>query len=274
MSQQTETSRDRLTIASLNTRGIPLLGSHLAERYGAIAGAFEAAAVDVVSFQEVLTYYHLRQLTRRMPSFRYVSYRPSAVGPAGGLATLSRIPVTASEYERFPIPPATSMVTLPWLTRFKASLKGTLLTRLAQPRMCVVNTHLLANVDGDWSESSRFYAAHQGQLAALARVVDSLSDPSVVCGDFNIASDSTLHRDFMIDTGLVDAFGGQCPPTFHARYLGPGKSPHCIDFVLIAGSSIKVESADLMFTDKLPMSAGPAYVSDHKGLCVRALVVT
>jgi hypothetical protein len=29
----------------------------------------------------------------------------------------------------------------------------------------------------------------------------------------------------MIDTRLVDAFGGQCPPTFHARYLGPGESP-------------------------------------------------
>jgi endonuclease/exonuclease/phosphatase family metal-dependent hydrolase len=244
MSQQPETSRDRLTIASLNTRGIPVVGSQLAERYGAIADAFEAAAVDVVSFQEVLTYYHLRLLTRRMPSFRYVSYRPSA------------------------------FATLPRLTRFKASLKGTLLTRLAQPRMCVVNTHLLANVDGDWSESSRFYAVHQGQLAALTRVVGSLSDPSVVCGDFNIARDSTLHRDFMIDTRLVDAFGGQCPPTFHAQYLGPGESPHCIDFILIAGSSIKVESADLMFTDKLPMSGGPAYVSDHMGLCVRALVVT
>jgi endonuclease/exonuclease/phosphatase family metal-dependent hydrolase len=274
MSQQPEASGDRLTIATLNTRGIPVMGSQLAERYGTIADAFEAGAVDVVSFQEVLTYYHLRLLTRRMPSFRFVSYRPSMVGPAGGLATLSRIPVAASEYEPFPIPPATSMAALPRLTRFKASLKGTLLTRLAQPRMCVVNTHLLANVDGDWSESSRFYAVHQGQLAALTRVVGILSDRSVVCGDFNIARDSTLHRDFMIDTRLVDAFGGQCPPTFHAQYLPPGESPHCIDFILIAGSSIKVESADLMFTDKEPMSGGPAYVSDHVGLCVGALVVT
>jgi endonuclease/exonuclease/phosphatase family metal-dependent hydrolase len=272
MSQQPETNSDWLTIASLNTRGIPVVGSQLAARYGAIAGAFEAAAVDVVSFQEVLTYYHLRLLTRRMPSFRYVSYRPSVVGPAGGLATLSRIPVAGSEYERFPIPPATAR--LPRLTRFKASLKGTLLTRLAQPRMSVVNTHLLANVDGDWSESSRFYTVHQGQLAALTSVVDSLSDPSVVCGDFNIARESTLHRDFMIDSRLVDAFGGQCPPTFHAQYLDPGKSPHCIDFILIAGSSIKVERAEMMFTDKMPMSGGPAYVSDHMGLCVKALAVT
>jgi len=225
-------------------------------------------------FQEVLTFYHLKQLTRHMPSFRHVSYRPSVVGPAGGLLTLSRIPVAGSEYERFPIPPAAATARLPRLSRFKAPLKGTLLTRLIQPRMRVVNTHLMANLDGDWSESNRFYPVHQGQLAALTRVVGSLSDPSVVCGDFNIARESTLHRDFMIDTRLVDAFGGQCPPTFHAHYLRPGRSPHCIDFILTAGSSIKVESADLMFTDKLPMPGGSAYVSDHLGLCVRALVLT
>ena len=41
MSQQPETSRDRLTLASLNTRGIPVVGSQLAERYGAIAGRYK-----------------------------------------------------------------------------------------------------------------------------------------------------------------------------------------------------------------------------------------
>ncbi|TCO34212.1 hypothetical protein EV652_102277 [Kribbella steppae] len=54
-----------LTVASLNTRGIPLRGSRLGERCTAIAAVFEASAVDVVNFQEVLTYYHLRQLVRR-----------------------------------------------------------------------------------------------------------------------------------------------------------------------------------------------------------------
>jgi hypothetical protein len=53
MSQQTEASRDRLTIAFLNTRGIPVLGSHLAERYGAIAGAFVDQAYAVVSLRKL-----------------------------------------------------------------------------------------------------------------------------------------------------------------------------------------------------------------------------
>jgi hypothetical protein len=90
----------RMSIASLNTRGVPIRGSRLAGRYAAIGTAFEAAPVEVACFQEVLTYGHLRLLARRMPSFGHVSYRRSVAGPAGGLVTFSRLPVAGSV--RFP----------------------------------------------------------------------------------------------------------------------------------------------------------------------------
>lgn len=45
----------RMSIASLNTRGIPILGSQLAGRYAAIGTVFEAGPVEVACFQEVLT---------------------------------------------------------------------------------------------------------------------------------------------------------------------------------------------------------------------------
>lgn len=261
-----------VTAASLNVRGVPVVGSHLAERCAAIGEAFETSEVAVVNFQEVHTYYHLRQLTRHMPSFRFVSYQQSVVGPAGGVVTLSRLPVASTEYRRFPSPPAVALEGLPRLTRVRVLLKGTLLTRLAAPRVWVVNTHLLANVDGDWSESSRFYRVQQDELAALGQVVGSLSDPAVLSGDFNVARDSRLFDDFMSDTKLVDAFGNQCPATFHAEYLSPGKAPRCTDFLLLAGSSIKIESAELMFTAKVPMTIGPEYVSDHLGLRAKVVV--
>jgi sphingomyelin phosphodiesterase 2 len=73
-----------LTIASLNTRGIPLTGSQLAERYAAIGAGLDAGDADVVCCQEVFTYWHLRLLVRRMRSFRQVSYRPAPTRPAGG----------------------------------------------------------------------------------------------------------------------------------------------------------------------------------------------
>lgn len=260
---------DRLTVATLNTRGMPILGSRLAARYGVIAESFEAADVDAVCFQEVLTYAHLRLLARGMPSFSHVSFRPSAAGPAGGLVTLSQLPAAGSAYHRFPVP--SSVVGLPWRTRLAAPLKGALATRLAAPRMCVVNTHPVANRDGDWSGSNRFFSLHRGQLAALARVIGGLPWPAVVCGDFNIARDSALYREFITGTGLADAFGGRCPPTFRAEYLGPGKSPHCIDFILVT-SSVKVEAADLLLTGMQPLPGGPGYVSDHIGLRARTFL--
>ena len=53
-------SGELLTIASLNTRGIPLTGSQLAQRYAAIGAGFDAGDADVVCCQVVLTYWHLR----------------------------------------------------------------------------------------------------------------------------------------------------------------------------------------------------------------------
>ena len=46
------------------------------------------------------------------------------------------------------------------------------MTRLARPELCVINTHPVANHDGDWSEANRFYPLHRAQLAVLARVVN------------------------------------------------------------------------------------------------------
>ena len=234
----------RLTIASLNTRGVPLFSSDLRSRYLTIAKAFETSDADVVNLQEVLTYYHLHLLRSSMPSYR-ANFRPSAAGPAGGLVTFSRLPVTTTNYRRL-----------------TAVLKGALVTRLAD--VTIVNTHLSANRDGDWSPTSRYYDMHQSQLTALARYVGTAEQPAVVCGDFNVARDSSLYRDFIRDSGLTDAFGDACPPTFHQAFLGPGQTPHCIDYVLLSGQ-ITVESTDLTFTNKL----GETYASDHLGLQVR-----
>ena len=195
-----------LTVASLNTRGIPLRGSQLAGRYAVIGAGFDAGDADVVCCQEVLTYWHLRLLVRRMRSFGQVSYRPGPAGPAGGLVTFSRRPVSGTVYRRFGRPPR--IPGLPRTSRFQARLKGALVTRLARPGLCVINTHPVANHDGDWSPANRYYPLHHAQLAVLARVVTEAGPRAVVCGDFNVARESPLFGEFMAATGLADAFGG------------------------------------------------------------------
>jgi hypothetical protein len=121
---------------------------------------------EVVCFQEVLTWWHLRLLARRMRSFRHVSLRPSPPGPAGGLVTFSRLAVSGTSYRRFGRPPHAPGVSP--TARWRAGLKGALVTRLT--RLSVINTHPVANRDGDWSAANRFYPLHRAQLAVLARV--------------------------------------------------------------------------------------------------------
>jgi exonuclease III len=177
-----------VNLVSLNTRGVPLFGSRLAVRYAAIATALDAGDAEVVCFQEVLTWWHLRLLARRMRSFRHVSLRPSPTGPRGGLVTFSRLAVSRTNYRGFGVPPKAPGISRS--ERFRAGLKGVLVTRLAG--LSVINTHPTANRDGDWSPSNRFYPLHHAQLAVLAKVVRSAAAPCVVCGDFNVDRDSSV----------------------------------------------------------------------------------
>ena len=87
------------------------------------------------------------------------------------------------------------------------------MTRLARPGLFVINTHPVANHDGDWSTANRYYPLHRAQFAVLARVVNQAGPRAVVCGDFNVSRESSLFGEFMAATGLADAFAGACPAT-------------------------------------------------------------
>jgi endonuclease/exonuclease/phosphatase family metal-dependent hydrolase len=143
--------------------------------------------------------------------------------------------------------------------------QGALLTRLERPALSIVNTHLISNADGDWSPSGRFHPLHAGQLAALARAVAVTPAPAVACGDFNIPAESALIADFLAATGLADAFGGRCPPTFRAEFLPPGAAAHAVDLILVS-AGVKVAGTGLLLAGKSRLPGGPAFASDHVGL--------
>jgi endonuclease/exonuclease/phosphatase family metal-dependent hydrolase len=255
----------RLTVASFNIRGIPVTGSRLKARCQAIGDAFESSDADVVCLQEVLTYGHLRLLTQRTPSFGMISYRRSLAGPAGGVVTLARQPAV-SRYRRFPVRP---LAGLPLQAVAFSALKGMLVTRLADGT-CLVNVHLTANSDGDWSPGNRFAARHRRQLAAVAELARGLAahSPVIVAGDFNVARASGLWREFMAACGLSDAFGGQCPPTFHGEYLAPGHAAQCVDFILVS-DRVLASGPRVILDSPHPLPGGDGYLSDHVGLSAR-----
>jgi endonuclease/exonuclease/phosphatase family metal-dependent hydrolase len=259
------TMSTRLTVATLNVRGLPLPGTRIAERLGAIAAEFDAGDIGLVCLQEVFDYHHLAHLRKRMPSFPHVAYRPSVIGPAGGLVTLSRLRLTDTTYARLP---SSRHSGIPARARFNALHSGMLTARPADSRIRVLNIHPTANTDGDWSEQNRFHQLQRDQFMTLAQAVTADNSPSVVCGDFNVTQTSTLHSELQRRSGLRDAFDGQCPPTFHSEYLAPGNKPQCVDFILVA-KTIGVDETDLLFTDKRLLPSGPTHLSDHIGLRAR-----
>jgi sphingomyelin phosphodiesterase 2 len=264
-------SGDRVTVATLNTLGIHIVKSRLPTRYKLIAAAFEAGDADVVCVQEIATYWHLRLLARRMPSFTHVGYQRARLGPAGALVTFSRLPVAGVDYHRIGPPPgAPDIARLPLRNRVTAGLRGAVVTRLAGKGptgggLAVVNTHTTSNKDGDWSGANRHYPVLHAQLTALAAVMRGINGPAVLCGDFNTPRQSALFTSFLADSGLSDAFGGSCPPTYRAEYLPADMTAHCVDFIL-ASSGVHAESRGLLFADKHPGLPAPGYLSDHIGL--------
>lgn len=144
-------------------------------------------------------------------------------------------------------------------------MRGALLTRLQGPGLSIVNAHLISNADGDWSAANRFHPLQAAQLAALGRAVGAAPGPVVACGDFNIPRRSALIEGFLSGTGLGDAFGGQCPPTFRAEFLPPGAALHAVDLLLVS-AGIRVEGTGLLLAGKSSLPGGAAFASDHVGL--------
>ncbi len=259
----------RITVATLNTRGLHLPGTRLSERLAAIGAGLDASDADVVCLQEVGTYRHLSLLRRGARSYPAVLYRRSVAGPASGQVVLSRCPVRGVTYnslERF-----SDRSPIPLPARVASLYSGTLTVQIDGLR--ILNTHLTANTDGDWSAGNRFEPLQCAQVGSLAELVRAGSSPAVVCGDFNAPRHSAAYGHLLARSDLVDAFGGECPPTFHAEYLGPGRPAHCIDFVLVP-TQTGVEHTGLLFADRVQLPGGPGHVSDHIGLTARLLVPT
>ena len=230
-------------------------------RAGELGARLEDSDVDVACFQEVWTRRALTVLRAGLPSFRHLACRAGPLGPAGGLAVFSRLPLGDGRYASFRglVPPAGG-------TGFRlaravnSALQGMLTVAVAGVR--VTTTHLTANRDGDWSSDNRHYRFQRAQLARLHAMLDLAAGPQVVVGDFNIASDGPLYP--LVAGGWHDPFGAGDPVTFHPHFLPAGATGKRIDYILVRGAT--VTDPQLVFGEPLPSGL---YLSDHIGLSVR-----
>lgn len=183
-------------------------------RLGALARVMEESDYDVVCLQEVVSPRNLAHLRRAAPSYPHIAHAAPFPVVRGGLVTLSRRPIVRRHFQSF----APSRPVRPeWLLR-----KGALFVRVRLPGgfLTVVNTHLSANMDMDWSPSNIYTRAEESELGQLAALIGRIgaAEPKVVLGDFNVPRAHALFRRFASATGLRDALGGDTAPTFRPEY--------------------------------------------------------
>jgi endonuclease/exonuclease/phosphatase (EEP) superfamily protein YafD len=265
----------RIGVVSLNVCGLPSSLPAAGVRAAEFCRLLEESGVHVVNFQEVWTPRLLASIRDRLPSFAFHAWRRGLAGqPRGGLASFSRLPVEGVAFTSFRgVRPAAGT---PWFRGMKAvnsRLQGVLTFRLVGQRAVVGNVHLSANRDGDWSAGNRHHGFQRAQLAALhdtlrrARTTDT--GVTILSGDLNIASRSSLYPLITEGGAWRDPFAPADEPTFRTELLPPGRTPHRIDYLLLRGDPrcYPVTEAALLFTEPAVSPEGRRMLlSDHLGL--------
>lgn len=228
-------------------------------RLRALAEVLADSDYDVVCLQELWnprSYALIRSLTKT--SYPFAAHGARLPLLAGGLLTLSRLPITGHRFTR-----------LAFNGRFKRETltrKGVLTTRLALggESLTVANVHLSANLRSDWSKTAPFTKVQQTELTRLAEVLrrSAQGEPVVAVGDFNVPRDSWLLQGFASDSGLRDAFGGDDATTYRPQ---PNWKGAALDQVLTTPGL--PATAEVVFQDKVRAANGwEGYLSDHFGV--------
>jgi endonuclease/exonuclease/phosphatase family metal-dependent hydrolase len=145
--------------------------------------------------------------------------------------------------------------------------KGAQMASVATPdgELIVVNTHLSANRDGEWSRENPYVRAQRAELHHLAGELAALDTAArvVLVGDLNVPRDAAVLRDFIAAAGLTDVLAGDQRPTYRPTAEFP--APPAFDHVLVRGGPAC--RADLVFQDPVTVADGrSAYLSDHYGI--------
>lgn len=245
----------RLRILTLNT----LFRDGASRRLAATAPLIAARRPSVVCLQEVLLRRNVAAVAAVLPTHR-AAMRRVGPSPLGGLVTLTDRPIAGWSYEVFRR--RGGWLTPGWPDRlFRKGFLATSFTLDATP-VTVVNTHLLANYDEDWSAGNRFVLDQQDELAQLASFANRVDAMAllVVAGDLNVPAGHPMLEAFLGATGLRSAFGGAPPATTR------GPVPMTIDHVLVRppdGAGLELRAGTVLETKVRLPGGGEAFPSDH-----------
>ena len=247
-----------------------LFHGHVRARLHAIGPLLEEGRFDLVCLQEVAFRRHVHLLASRMPGYRPPIYRSFAFGVMGGLVTFARAAPARSSYEMF-------RRRGDWGTMGAADRigrKGFLTTwlDLEGRAVIIVNTHLLANYDEDWSPSNRYATQQLDELEQLGDALLRLDGDALllVAGDFNIPGANPMLAEFMKRTGLRNTAAARPAVTYRTtRPEAPGQQIDHVFFRPSAADRVTVDST-LHFEAEVAMPDGRTrFASDHFGVEAR-----
>jgi endonuclease/exonuclease/phosphatase family metal-dependent hydrolase len=235
-----------------------LMKGDVRPRLRVLGALLETSAYDVVCLQEVMYRANALLLRRLAPSYRYHAHQGSLL-LKGGLVTLSRLPVVDAGFVRYPM---TAPARPEFLMRKGAQ---TVTVETGGGPVTVVNTHLSANRDDDWSAGNRYTRLQRGELDRLGGVVGAVpaGRPLVLVGDLNVPRDSPILDRFLASAGLEDARAGDAEPTYRPTTRWP--NPPAFDHVLLRPGL--AARTTLVFKDEVVLAGGrPEFLSDHYGV--------
>ncbi len=234
-------------------------------RLEAIAPDLDSSGIDFICLQEVVYRHHVMLLENRLGSYQPAVSRPFALWAIGGLVSFARQPIEKSSYEVFTrrgdwwnIGAADRLLRKGFLTSW---------LHIGHLPLVVINTHLIANYDQDWSSGNRYVRHQEAELDQLATAIGRLDRDAllIVAGDFNVPQASPMFKEFMAGCGLRNASGvGATLPTW--RPPGSSEGTIVIDHILYRtppGLVVEV-TARLRFESRVRLADGSAtFASDH-----------
>ncbi len=258
-----------LRLVTLNTFGVPT--RHTRARLRTLARELDGDHTDVVCLQEVQLSFYETLLRREFRSLAHAASKPHVYAPKGGLMTLTR-----SSHREIKFHPFRHRG-----LRFGPSVadwalyKGALVVELADhpTPTIVINTHLNANYDGDWSPRNRYARIEHSQIRQLIHLIGELDRDAliVIAGDFNFPRSCWLYNEFVSESGVIDPLATRQDPTFRPPALIPQHYAQAIDFVFVRPPYGKLLRArgEQLFEEQMDLINGRrAYLSDHHAIRV------
>ena len=234
-------------------------------RLRAIAPELNESGVDFLCLQEVVYRANVGLLARSLTDYISCAYRPFGIWAIGGLVSFARQKIDDSSFEVF-------RRRGQWLSIGAADRllrKGFLTSRLVVGghKVAVVNTHLLANYDQDWSPGNRFAIHQADELQQLGRAVAAVPEDVlvIVAGDFNVLATSPMLEQFASQARLRSVFETMPAPSTY-RQPGSDLPDLAIDHIFYRAPAGLVSNVSAAIRLEAPVAfkdGRTGFASDH-----------